>query len=823
MPTTSSARELHPAELGPVLAPEQLGFATTDELAPLDELIGQPRALRAFELGLGIKQPGYHIFLSGVPGTGKMEMVRRTLNDRAKQEPAPDDWVYVNDFDEPDRPLAISLKAGDGVQFKREMANVISRLIDELPKAFQKEDFSQEKERLRQQYKKQGEQIFDELASMGKQRNVAVQALPDGQVMFVPLKDGQPISQDDLPKLPPEELQAIEQNQQELLQAAEKASERQEELSRQLNTEVRQIERAFATKVIEPILREVSAKFPGEKIAKWLERMKAHFLKNLDRFRRRVDKMLDASTGEVFQIDLHERFLEYQVNLLVDNSELKQAPVIIEPAPTYKNLFGTIDRVVDRFGRVVANFTRVKAGSVIKANGGYLVFNLEDALTEPFVWKELKRTIKSGLAEIEAFDPFAIFSVSSLRPEPIPLNVKLVALGNPLVYYLLSLYDDEFREIFKVKADFDTEMSRDQHAARIYGRFVRKLSQTEQLPSFDAGAVVELVRASTRFASHQQKLTTEFQRLADLAREAAYWGRQSQATVISANHVRQAMNEQVYRSDLVASKIREAIAEGTLLIDLGEPAIGCINGLAVAYLGDYSFGWPARITATVGVGSAGVINIERESRLSGRTFDKAMLILEGYLRAQYAGEHPLALSASLTMEQSYGGIDGDSATLAELLCLLSAIARVPMRQDIAVTGSVNQRGQVQAIGAVNEKIEGFFDICRQSGLTGRQGVCIPDANVKHLVLRDDVVDAIQRGQFHVWAVTTVDQAIDLFSGLAPGRVDEADTFHHRVDQRLRAMTAALKGRRNGTAPAAVSREIPPAAPGDPRPRLPGCP
>lgn len=820
---TNSLRELTKDELGPAIDPTTFGFATTDELAPLDELVGQPRALRAFELGLGMKQPGYHIFLSGVPGTGKMEMVRRTLSDRAKLEPSPDDWVYVNDFDEPDRPLAISLKAGEGVQLKREMANLISRLIDELPKAFQREDFSKEKERLRQQYKKQGEEIFNQLAAMGKERDVAVQAMPDGQVMFMPLKDGQPIQQDDIPKLPAEELQRIEKNQQELLEAAEKASERQEELSRQLNTEVRQVERAFATKVVEPMLGEVAAKFHSDKVTKWLERMKAHFLKNLDRFRRRVDKMLDASTGEVFQVDLQERFFEYQVNLLVDNSERKQAPVIIEPAPTYKNLFGTIDRVVDRFGRVVANFTRVKAGSLIKANGGYLVFNLEDALTEPFVWKELKRTIKSGLAEIEAFDPFAIFTVSSLRPEPIPLNVKLVALGNPLLYYLLSLYDDEFREIFKVKADFDTEMTRDQQAAQIYGRFVRKLSQQEQLPAFDADAVAELVRASTRLASHQKKLTTEFQRMADLLREAAYWSRQSQAAVVSASHVRQALREQVYRSDLVASKIREAISEGTLLIDLGEPTIGCINGLAVANLGDYSFGWPARITATVGVGSAGVINVERESRLSGRTFDKAMLILEGYLRGQYASEHPLSVSASLTMEQSYGGIDGDSATLAELLCLLSAIARVPLRQDIAVTGSANQRGQVQAIGAVNEKIEGFYDVCREAGLTGQQGVCIPDANVKHLVLREDVVDAISAGQFHVWTVATVDQAVELFTGLPPGNVTEADTFHHRVDFRLRAMTAALKSRRNGLASSPASRDSLPITPGDPRPRLPGCP
>lgn len=816
-------RELTKDELSPTIDPAVFGFATTDELTPLDQLVGQPRALRAFELGLGLKQPGYHIFLSGVPGTGKMEMVRRTLTERAKQEPSPNDWVYVNNFDEPDRPLAITLKAGDGTTFKRDMANLVGRLIDELPKAFQREDFGQEKERLRQQYKKQGEEIFDELAAMGKARNTTVQMLPDGQVVFIPLKDGQPINQEDLPKLPPELIQEIERNQQELLEAAEKIADRQAEVGRQLNSEVRQVERLFATKVIEPLLKEVTDRYQSDKVNTWLERLKHHFLKNLDRFRRRVDKMLDASTGEVFQIDLQERFFEYQVNLLVDNSELKQAPVIIEPSPSYKNLFGTIDRVVDRFGRVVANFTRVKAGSLVRANGGYLVFNIEDALTEPFVWKELKRTIKSGSAEIEAFDPFAIFTVSSLRPEPISLNVKLVALGNPLLYYLLSLYDDDFREIFKIKADFDTQMPRDQQAGQMYGRFIRKLSDSEALPPFDAPAVAELIRASTRLAGDQTKLTAKFQRVADLVRESAYWAKQANATVVSAAHVRQSLQEQVYRSDLVAARIRELIADGTLIVELKSPTVGCINGLAVANLGDYSFGWPTRITATVGVGSAGVINIERESRLSGRTFDKAMLILVGYLRTTYASKRALALSASLAMEQSYGGIDGDSATLAELLALLSAVARIPLRQDIALTGSLNQRGEVQAIGAVNEKIEGFFDVCRQWDLTGSQGVCIPAANVKHLVLRDDVAAAVAEKQFHIWAVSHVDEAIELFTGLPAGNLEQADSFHQLVDQRLRKLALSGKRRRNGSQRTVIAAEAGKPGPNDPRPPLPGCP
>lgn len=827
MPGETTVRKLQAQDIGPTLDPSTFGFRTTDELQPLDEIVGQPRAIRAMELGLGIRQAGYHIYLSGVSGTGKMDTARRMLDVRARSESPPPDWIYVNNFDEPDQPVAISLPAGQGAELKREMINLVTRLLDELPKAFQQEDFGREKERLRKQYKEKADEIFAELTQMAKDRNIAVQQVADGQILFMPLKDGKPISPEEAQKLSPEEIEEIERKQRELIEATETIAQKQQDVERQLNADVRQVERTFATHLIEPLLAEITERYRNEKITHWLDRLKGHFIRNLDRFRRRADRMqiqqqLESTVGEPMTSDIQDRFFEYQINLLVDNNELKQAPVVIEPAPHHRNLFGTVDRMVDRFGRVVTNFTRIKAGSLLRANGGYLVFELEEALSEPFVWKELKRTIKSQSSEIETYDPYSLFTVSAIKPEAIPLDVKIVVLGHPLLYHLLSLYDDDFREMFKVKADFNTEVGMEASAARIYGQLVKKLSVADKISPFDAGAVAELIRASARMADDKRKLTGEFSRVEDLIRESAYWASRGGAETVSAEHVRQTLSEQVYRSDLIAEKIRELIGDGTLLISLGVPTIGRINGLSVADLGDYSFGWPVRVTASVGVGAAGIINIERESRLSGRTFDKGLLIIEGYLRNQFANEHPLAFAASIAMEQSYGGIEGDSASVAELLCLMSTIAEVPLRQDVAVTGSVNQWGEVQPIGGVNEKVEGFFDVCRTLGLTGEQGVCIPASNVHNLVLRADVLAAIAEGRFHLWPISTIDQAIRVFTGLEAGDCRTEGTFHHRVDRRLQELVAALKKQQapSGHTGTAMIEHRPEPSP-DPRPPLPG--
>lgn len=827
MTESSRPRSLSAAELGPQLDPRSFGYRTTSELAPLDAIIGQPRAERAFEVGVGVRGAGYHVFMSGISGTGRMELARRVLGQRAAAEPVPGDWVYVNHFDNAEEPTAISLPAGQGVQLQRDMTALISRLLDELPKAFQREDFSHEKEQLRQAYQAKGAEIFTELQKLAEQRNFSVKQVAEGQMLFLPLKDGEPISDEQAKQFTREEIERIEKSQQELFAALESLIPRQQELERQLNADVRQVERTFATRLVEPLLHEIAERYGNAEVKEWLRRLQSHFIRNLERFRRRADRLqmqFENLQGEVPQADLQERFLEYQVNVAVDNSTQRHAPVVFEQAPNHRNLFGTIERVVDRFGRVVTNFTRIKSGSLLRANGGYLVLDLEDALQEPFVWKHLKRALKTGRSQIEVYDPFEMFTISTLRPEPIPLDVKLVVLGHPLLYYLLYLYDDDFRELFKVKAEFDAEIRLPVEAAQIYGRLVRKLSVSDGVPPFDAAAVGELLWMSARLVGDRRCLSGEFRRVVDLIREAAHWARSESAEVVGATHVRQALREQIYRSDLIAEKVRDLIADGTLKVRLGDPAVGSVHGLTVADLGDFSAGWPVRVTASVGVGTAGLINIERESRMSGRTFDKGMFILEGYLRNQYAREQPLALSASLALEQSYGGVDGDSASVAETLCLLSAIAGVSVRQDIAITGSINQLGEVQAIGAVTEKVEGFFDICLQQGITGRQGVCIPGANVKHLVLRDDVLSAITRGEFHVWPIEHLDEAILLLTDLPAGTPQDEASFHGKVFQRLRRMLAALKELQPAGPPIArIGSAEAPVAPQDPRPPLPGRP
>lgn len=827
MANSQSVQTVSASELGPRINPVEFPFASTNELEPLDEIIGQPRAERAFELAVGIRQAGYHVFASGSSGTGRMELARRVLSSSASSRPVPPDWLYVNNFDNPEEPVAIALPAGQAVKLQHDMNSLTSRLMDELPKAFQREDFSREKDKLRKAYHEKSGAIFSELQRMAKERDFAVQQVSESQVLFMPLRNGEPINEESAKSLTPEELAKIEQSQQELFAATDLIAQKQQELERQLNADVRQVERTFAARLIEPLIKEIAERYQQVDVSQWLEKLQGHFIRNLDRFRRRVDRMqnqVEAILGEMPQADLQERFFEYQVNVIVDNSNQQQAPVVFEPAPNYRNLFGTIERVVDRFGRVITNFTRIKAGSLLRANGGYLVLDLEDALQEPFVWKQLKRALKTISSRIEVYDPFEMFTVSTLRPKPIPLDVKLVVLGHPLLYYLLYLYDEDFCELFKVKADFDTEFPMTKDVGTLYGRLVRKLTVAENILPFDASGVSELLRASSRMAGDQRKLSGEFRRVVDLIREAAYWASKEAAAIVQASHVRRALNEQVFRSDLIAEKIRELINDGTLKIQLGEPKVGCIHGLTIADLGDCSVGWPVRLTASVGVGTAGLINIERESRLSGRTYDKGILILEGYLRNQYAREHPLALSASLTLEQTYGGVDGDSASVAEVLCLLSAIAGVSLRQDVAITGSINQLGEVQAIGGVTEKVEGFFDVCQRFGLTGKQGVCIPSANVKHLIPRDATQSAIERGEFHIWSIDHIDQGIELMTGLPARESEDVGTFHGKVSQRLREMWEILQ-KHVPTVSSIGQRTVSDQenGPHDPRPPLPGRP
>jgi predicted ATP-dependent protease len=824
MTAEKQARELGPDEIDFVLDPAVLGFESTAELEPLDEILGQPRALKALDLGLGIRHHTYNIYVAGLNGTGQKETITKVLNERMADKAVPSDWVYVHNFIEADRPIAVDLPPGKGNQFQQDMDKLVRKFQDELPKTFRREDFILERKRVGQDYEKQTRAVIEELEALAKEKGLSVQQMSEGEVTLVPIKDEHPISQEEFESLSDEQRQELARRQQEAAEKMESVMAQGRELRRQLGADMHKVERDFAARIIDPRIGEIRQRYPHEKIAPWLDKLREHLLDHMDRFmpggggpEQKVVQLLRApgQTGG-------QEFVEYRVNVIVDNSGLNYAPVIIEETPNYKNLFGTTGGVVDRFGRITGDFTHIRAGSLLRANGGYLVLDLLEALAEPLVWKELKHSIKSGKMEFHAYDPLGIFTAAAIRPDAIPLNVKLVVLGSPLVYHLLHLYDDDFSDIFKVKADFATDMDLKKDIGLNLGRFVQKIVQQEGECSFNASGVAELVRTAVRIAGNREKVTTEFSRLADIIRESCYWSRQDRKSRVDAVHVRKAVDEKVYRSDLIAARIRELIRDGTLLISLEGSTVGQVNGLGVINLGDYLFGKPSRLTASVGVGAAGVINIERESKLSGQTYDKAMLILDGYLRNTYAKEHPLALSAGIAMEQSYNLVEGDSASVAEMCCLLSSIARIPLRQDIAVTGSVNQWGGVQAVGGVNEKIEGFFDVCRESGLTGRQGVCIPASNVRNLVLRPDVIHALRSGEFHIWAVERIDEALQLLSGLPAGTPEEDGTFHYQVDRQLRDMAAALKEQKavQGEVPGVL---LPPAetVQRDPRPALPG--
>jgi predicted ATP-dependent protease len=824
-PDSADRWQLTPAELDTVLRPEELGFRSTDELQPLDRVIGQDRAVRALLFGLAMRQRGYNVFVSGMVGSGKKHLVKELLEERARQEPVPNDWVYVHNFDEPDRPLAFSLAAGQGTRLRTALEEVLDRLAHDLPKALKAKDFDAERERLSDTYGQRSEELFNDLVTRARELQMGVRRLPNGVLVFVPLKGDKAMEPGEIEALTDEEKADIASREQELGECAAELMAKQQELSRELRREVEEIVRAFARRLIEPLLDGIKKDVQHAGVKAWLERVRDHLLRHLQRFQGEKPEATDLPTALRAAMGREDPFLEYRVHVVVDNSRAQGAPVVVEISPNYKNLFGTIERDVNLFGHLSTDFTHIKPGSLLRANGGYLVFDLDDAITEPLVWKQLKQALKSGQLLTDIYEPFGLFSTLALKPQPIPITTKIVVLGSPELFYLLQFYDNDFRDLFKVRADFGPETERSVDNQHGYARFIAKLARAEGLLSFQADAVVEVIRFGMREAADREKLTVELGQVADLVYEANHWAHTSGASAVVADHVRQALEERVHRSDRIAAKVRELIAEDVLKVAVEGRVVGQINGLSLWDLGDSCFGRPSRVTASAGVGQEGLLNIERESDLSGPTHDKGVLILEGYLRNKYARQHPLALSASLTFEQSYGGVEGDSASSAELYCLLSALADIPLRQDIAVTGSINQHGKVQAVGAVNEKIEGFFEVCKIKGLTGTQGVLIPRSNIRHLVLRPDVIQAVKEKRFHIWAIDTTDEGIELLTGMAPGDIDQAESFHFRVDQRLQEMLAILQEQPTAAGPArvrlgtgAAPRPTPPPLPGETRER-----
>ena len=785
----AAATELRAEELR-FQVPLSADFHTTAELTPGSDFIGQERAQAALELGLGITSAGFNVFVSGLTGANKLEALQGWIARQAEQVPTPGDWVYVHNFTRPDEPQAIYLAPGRGCRLKELMHDLVKTLQEELPKAFRQEAFDKEKNQLKEKYVSQARALSADLETRAREKGFAIQASPDGNIVLIPIVNGRPLENpEEFTRLSEAEQKTIAANQRQVAEELATFTAKQQEIRRAMAEDVRLVEKRFGEALLDPLLAHISREMNNPEVDKYLAEVKAHIIENLDDFK---EQEQPATPFPFMAAPPRELFLEYQVNVVVDNTHTKGAPVLLESSPTYVNLFGTIERVVDRGGRLVTNFTRIKSGSLLRAHGGYLIFNLEDALTEPMVWKALKRTLKAGRIEIETYEPFSLFATSGLKPESVHIQVKVVVTGSPYLYQLLYAMDEEFREIFKIHADFRSRMELNAQHLLAYGQWVAQVCQQDRLPHFDRSAVERLVAFGARQAGDRQKVSAASAEITDVVREAAYWARKDNGHLVSARHVQKALDQRVFRSNRIEEELRELITQGTILVDIDGRKVGQVNGLAVLQLGEHSFGRPSRVTASVAVGQAGIVNIERESRLSGSIHDKGLLILSGYLRNRYGQDKPLTLSAGLCFEQSYSGIEGDSASSTELYALLSRLAELPVRQDLAVTGSVNQWGEVQAIGGANEKIEGFFDVCQVQGLTGQQGVLIPASNVRNLILREDVIEAVTQGKFHIYPIRTIDEGIALLTGVRAGTIEEDGTVNGLVNRRLRDLAASLK-------------------------------
>jgi len=798
MRTKNGFPELAAGQLRWTCCPDLVPVRSSDEARACQEIIGQERALRAIQTGLDIKSLGYNIFITGMVGTGRTTTVKQLLDQLEKGDRTPDDILYVNNFKYPDEPVLVTLPAGRGKAFSEAMTKLIDMLRTNIPHLLKSPYYSDKRDAIIEAQQKKQRDLLQEF-----EEKVAAQGFSVIQVQMglftrpdlIPVIEGQPIPFAKIEslvkdkKLPKETLEALRAKYQELTSELEAVFERLKEI----DEETRELLRSWDEESISPVIRgaidDVRAKFDGPKISAYLEEVEKALVKTLEAFK--TQKKNDDDK------EIVDGFTEYRVNLLVDNSDQKGAPVVIETNPNYVNLFGSVESTMTRIGLSQTDFTMIKAGSFLKANGGYLVVNALDALVEPGVWTTLKRTLRNQVFEIQNYLQMYLFSSPRLKPEPIRADVKVLMIGDSMIYNLLYAQDEDFKKIFKIKAEFDSEMPKDEKSFADYVRFVKKICDEDGLLPIGQDGIAALIEYSTRIAGRQKKLSTRFHVIADIVRESSYWARRRKKSAVGREDVEQAIAERFERVSLIEDKIQEMIEEGTILIDTEGAVVGQVNGLSVYDMGQFMFGKPARITARTGMGRGGVINIEREADLSGPTHNKGVLILGGYLRGKYARKRPMSLTASLAFEQSYGGVDGDSASSTEVYAILSSLSGLPLRQDIAVTGSLNQRGEIQPIGGVNEKIEGFFDVCRAKGLTGTQGVIIPRLNVPNLMLRSDVVAAVEQGKFHVHAVGTIDEGIEILTGVEAGAAD-ADgsypdgTVHGLVDLELQRLAKGLK-------------------------------
>jgi len=789
----------------------RIPFETTAQAEPREGFIGQERALRALKMGAELSAPGYNVFVCGLAGTSRGGTIARMIEELHPPTKESLDRCYVNNFKLPDRPRLLALPRGQANGFKKDMQAGIDFLRRRIPQVFEGEPFQRQKGRIVERFTVREKDLMDDFTRRIAREQFALGHMQVGAVALpeiFPVLEGQMVPIEDISKmvhegkLEPPVAEDIERKYEQFRQEFTVVYRKTLTLSRELASELSYLEQEAASVLVDGVIEELKEKYPGPDVSEYLEEVRHHLLDNLDPFKERegegehdeetpdgLPKMTGAPERDPFRV--------YGVNVILAHGDEEISPVIFETTPTYANLFGTIQRAYDARGGWTSDFMDLRGGSLLRADGGFLIMYSLEALSEVGVWRALKRTLNHNRLEIQPLEMFYPFGGSALKPEAIAINVKVILIGDRELYEMLYEYEEDFRKIFKVRVEFDEEMAMSDGVIAEYAGRLRALSEKENLYPFDRGAFAAMLEYGVRKAGRRNKVTARFIDIADLAREAHYDAAARGEAVVRAAHVRGALSSKMERHNLIETRIREMIEEGTLLVDVSGTRVGQVNGLSVLEIGGYSFGKPVRITATAALGKAGLINIEREANLSGRFHDKGVHIIAGYLRSQFAQDKPLSLAASICFEQSYSGVDGDSASSTEIYALASALSGLPLRQDIAVTGSINQQGDIQAIGGVNEKIEGFFDVCRIKGLTGTQGVMMPESNIEDLMLREDVLEAVAAGKFHIWPVAKVEQGIEILTGSTAGQKKgdgkfEPGTVFAIMDERMSQMARTLK-------------------------------
>lgn len=764
-------------------------FETTADLYPLQGIMGQRRASEALEFGLDIKKKGYNIFVSGQSGTGRNSYVLSIAEKKAETKERPYDWIYVYNYKHSDSPIAIKLESGMGKVFKKEVEVLIEGLKKEIPEAFLSKDYEDKKNVLMQQYQTYTENILNELNEVAKEHGFLFKQTERG-LISIPLKDNRPMNEEEYKTLSSKEIEELRKNSNELSMETVELFNKIRGLEDEFRNRIKQMDERVGFDVVDYYISQLKLKFENnENIKEYLDLMEDDIIEHINRFKKERESE-NPNPLAMFQVHSKEAFFDrYQVNLFIDNSEGKGAPIVNETNPIYYNLVGRIE-YKNELGVMKTDITQIKPGALHQANGGYLILQANELFANPFSWNALKRVLKTGKITIEGLDKQVGYVVTStLKPQPIPVDLKVVLIGDPYTYNLLFNYDEDFRKLFKIMADFDIEMDRNQENTYKLARFIATHCEKEGLKHFDKSAVGKMVEFSSRLADNQRKLSSRFNQVVEVLYEADRWAEIMGSNTVSLNHVEKAIIEKVKRSNKYEEKVLELFEDGTYVLDVEGSKVGEINGLAVTGTGEYSFGKPSKITVATYRGKAGIINIEREVKRSGSIHDKGVLILNGYFGEKFAQDEPLALSASIVFEQLYSGVDGDSASSTELYALLSSLSGVPIKQSIAVTGSVNQKGQIQPIGGINEKIEGFFKVCKLKGLNGKQGVIMPYQNVKNLMLNDEVVNAIKNDMFNIYAIKTVEEGIEILTGMPAGVKDEngeypEGTVYHLVKERL---------------------------------------